>query len=319
MTKKGNKPSAEQKPTIFISSSSEGLPTAHELARQLRAFANVILWSGSVFAAGNTVVESLSEIADRSDFAIFLLTGDDAVRSRGVIHVAPRDNLIFELGFLAGRLGMTRTLMVADSSAQMRLPTDLSGLSFLSFQAKDSGDLPHAIAPVARAIQRTVQQLQPRADRSIEFYSCFVSYSWSDKEFATQLHDDLKAVGVPCWLDVKDLKPGDRIADQIDRAIQVHDKVLLVLSRSSLESQWVKQEVRQALRLEQARQKTVLFPVSIDSAVFEQSKNKDIEALKQKLIVDFSKWGSRQEYKRAFKQLVQGLAISASLEAGGTE
>ncbi len=308
-----------QKPTIFISSSSEGLHKAHELARQLGAFANVTLWSEGAFALGKTVVESLTEMAERSDFAVFLLTGDDAVRSRSSGRLAPRDNLIFELGFLAGRLGMTRTFLVTESSSQFRLPSDLSGIAFLSFQAKSRSDLPRAIAPVARAIQRTIQQLQPRTDRPIEFYSCFVSYSWNDKEFATQLHDDLQAVGVRCWLDGKDLKPGDRIADQVDRAIQVHDKVLLVLSRASLESQWVKHEIRHALRLEQARRKTVLFPISIDDSVFAPSKDGDIEALKQKLIIDFSKWQSRQEYRRAFKRLVQGLAISASAESGGQD
>ena len=43
----------------------------------------------------------------------------------------------------------------------------------------------------------------------IQFYSCFISYSHSDKSFARRLHDALQGRGIRCWLDEHDILPGD--------------------------------------------------------------------------------------------------------------
>ena len=42
------------------------------------------------------------------------------------------------------------------------------------------------------------------------------------------------------------MKIGDEIRPRIDESIRVHDKLLLVLSESSLASTWVKKEVETA-------------------------------------------------------------------------
>jgi len=304
-------------PSIFISSSVAGIETARELAKQIESFANVTIWSEAAFEPGKTTFESLTEIADRSDFAIFLLTAHDVVHSRDFSRRIPRDNMLFELGFLAGRLGIDRTLIVAEQNSDPRLPSDLAGAGFLKFDSTERKNRSVAIAPVATAIRRTIQKLEPRTQKPVDYYSCFISYSWHDKDFAAQLHDDLHEVGVRCWLDAKDISPGARIADEIDKAIQVHDKVLLVLSKDSVRSEWVKYEIRNALKLESARRKTVLFPLRLDDAVFSASNEREIQNLRQKLIVDFSNWPEKAEYRRAFKRLVQSLAISASAESGG--
>jgi hypothetical protein len=69
--------------------------------------------------------------------------------------------------------------------------------------------------------------------RAIEFYSCFISYSHEDKLFARRLHDALQGRGVRCWLDEKQMLPGDDIYEQVDRGIRLWDKVLLCCSRHS--------------------------------------------------------------------------------------
>ena len=306
-----------QMPSVFISSSVAGLEAARELGRQIESFAAVTIWPEGVFEPGKTIFESLTEVADRSDFAIFLLTAHDIVHSRGFSRRIPRDNLLFELGFLAGRLGIDRTFIVSEQNADPRLPSDLKGIAFLKFDASERENSSVALAPVATTIRRAIQKLEPRTQKPVDYYSCFISYSWRDKDFATQLHDDLHEVGVRCWLDAKDISPGAKIADEIDKAIQVHNKVLLVLSKDSIRSLWVKHEIRNALKLESARRKTVLFPLRLDDAVFSASNEKEIQSLRQKLIVDFSNWPQKAEYRRAFKRLVQSLAISASAESGG--
>jgi len=128
------------------------------------------------------------------------------------------------------------------------------------------------------------------------------------------LHDDLQEVGVNCWLDAKDLQVGGVLSEQIDRAVHAHDKVLLVLSESSVRSSWVRHELRNALRLEQDRKKTVLFPLSLDSTVFTASNGTEFDQLRHRYILDFANWDEPRRYKRTFSKLVRDLAIRASLE-----
>jgi TIR domain/Predicted nucleotide-binding protein containing TIR-like domain len=297
------------KPEVFISSSSEGLPIAAALAEQLKTTATVTVWPEASFQAGKSVVESLTEVAERSDFAVFVLTPDEAT-------TLPFTNAIFELGFFAGRLGLSRTLVIVsgDHLKATTLPSDLTGVSYFFLPTHD---LRTAIAPAASVIRKRVADLRTRQDRrsSIEYYSCFISYSWSDQDFAARLYDDLKEVGVRPWLDAKELKVGDPWREQIDRAIQAQDKVLLILSQSSISSSWVSLEVKNALRLEHQRQKTRLFPIRLDDAIFNVSGSETLDLLKEKQIADFSHWENKRFYQRAFSQLVRDLTISASVES----
>jgi hypothetical protein len=70
----------------------------------------------------------------------------------------------------------------------------------------------------------------------IQFYLCFISYNHTDKAFARRLYDALQGRGIRCWLDEKQLLPGDDIYDQVDRGIRLWDKVLLCCSKASLTS-----------------------------------------------------------------------------------
>lgn len=302
------------KPAVFISSSAEGLVTARELGRQLQAIAEVTIWSEGAFQPGKTVTESLTEAADRSDFAVFVLTVDDPVRARRS-RWSPRANLVFEMGFLAGHLGLSRTFLVVADSRATELPSDLAGTMYIALNTRDQPSLELAVAPAVDSIRKAMIGAGPRAQKAVEYYSCFISYSWQDKEFAASLHDDLQDVGVRCWLDEKEMRAGDRLADQIDRAMQAHDKVLLVLSQASVQSTWVRLELRNALRLEHERGKTVLFPLRLDEAPL-QTAGQEFEQLREKYISDFSDWRDRDRYRHAFSGLVRDLAISASVESG---
>jgi CheY-like chemotaxis protein len=119
----------------------------------------------------------------------------------------------------------------------------------------------------------TSQQLTP-----IQCYSCFVSHSSKDVEFAARLHSDLIANGVSCFYAPEDLKSGDKFRVVIDESIKVRDKLLLILSSNSIDSRWVESEVETALEDEQRRilarpphlrgNVTVLFPIRIDDTPF---------------------------------------------------
>jgi uncharacterized protein YjbI with pentapeptide repeats len=78
---------------------------------------------------------------------------------------------------------------------------------------------------------------------AIQFYSCFISYSAKDQSFAERLHADLQSKGVRCWFAPHDLPVGAKIWDAIDEAIRLREKLLLILSKASIASEWVEDEV----------------------------------------------------------------------------
>ncbi len=113
---------------------------------------------------------------------------------------------------------------------------------------------------IIEAIPSLIGSLSP-----IDYYSCFISYSSKDQSFAERLHADLQSKGVRCWFAPHDMRIGDEIRPRIDESIRVHDKLLLVLSESSLASAWVKKEVETAFENEVQYNKLVLFPIAARS------------------------------------------------------
>jgi uncharacterized protein YjbI with pentapeptide repeats len=88
------------------------------------------------------------------------------------------------------------------------------------------------------------------AGKAIEFYSCFISYSTKEQEFAERLYADLQANNVRCWFAPHDMAGGKKIHEQIDEAIRLHDKLLLILSPASIRSPWVETEIAKARKRE---------------------------------------------------------------------
>ena len=97
----------------------------------------------------------------------------------------------------------------------------------------------------------------------IQFYSCFVSYSTKDQDFADRLSTDLQNTGVRCWFAKHDIQGGKKIHEQIDEAIRNYDRLLLILSDASMNSEWVKTELRKAVPKERREGKRVLFPIAL--------------------------------------------------------
>jgi Pentapeptide repeats (8 copies)/TIR domain len=66
----------------------------------------------------------------------------------------------------------------------------------------------------------TVQPLVVEA----KFYSCFISYSTKDQEFADQLYAGLKNKGVPSVMASKDMPTGEPFNQRIEDWIRTHDR-----------------------------------------------------------------------------------------------
>ena len=77
--------------------------------------------------------------------------------------------------------------------------------------------------------------------------SIFFSYSRADSETVLQLAKELRAGGASIWLDQLDIKPGVRWDSEIEKALLESNTLLVVLSKTSVDSQNVMDEVSYAL------------------------------------------------------------------------
>lgn len=109
--------------------------------------------------------------------------------------------------------------------------------------------------------------------QAIQFYSCFISYSTNDEEFARRLYSRMRDEKLRVWFAPEDIKGGQKLHEQIERAIQMHDRLLIVLSENSMQSEWVMTEIRRARKTEIEENRRKLFPIRlVDFNVIRQWK-----------------------------------------------
>ncbi|MBU9384038.1 TIR domain-containing protein [Burkholderia gladioli] len=124
--------SPNERPRVFFISSKESLAVAKAIRHGLRyTEADSVLWSDDdIFPPGAYPLEALEAEVNRADFGVAIAHPDDIVRSRKQQTAAPRDNVIFELGFFMSRLGRKRTLLlVPKMDEELKMPSDFKGMT----------------------------------------------------------------------------------------------------------------------------------------------------------------------------------------------
>ncbi|MDQ1611474.1 MAG: hypothetical protein QOG00_1405, partial [Pyrinomonadaceae bacterium] len=149
-----------------------------------------------------------------------------------------------------------------------------------------------------------IEYIPSLLDDPLQFYSCFISYSSKDRDFGNRLYADLQNKGVRCWFAPEDLKIGDKIRDRIDESIRLRDKLLLILTESSIASDWVEHEVESALEEEKLTGRTILFPLRLDDAVMESSKAWSALIRRTRQIADFTGWKDHDSYQKSLDRLL---------------
>ncbi|MBD2100275.1 TIR domain-containing protein [Leptolyngbya sp. FACHB-261] len=144
-------------PIIFIGSSAETLNIAREIQTGL-SHDNLLtnVWTDGIFQASRSTIEDLTRIVEVSDFAVLVLGHDDAIVSRGLERAAPRDNVVFELGLFMGALGRARTIIVKARGVDIKIPSDLLGITILSYAPGDLNTLQARVAPICNEIRKVV-------------------------------------------------------------------------------------------------------------------------------------------------------------------
>jgi TIR domain len=155
----------------------------------------------------------------------------------------------------------------------------------------------------------------------VQYYSCFISYNHKDEQFAVKLCEALQGRGIHCWLDKKQVQPGEKIHVSVERAIRQWDKLLLCASRDSLTSWWVENEINSAIAKEQelwrlrGREVLVLIPLDLDGYLLSEDWHSGWKnQLRSRLAANFRDWSAGHEehlreylFDRAFENLVMAL------------
>jgi uncharacterized protein YjbI with pentapeptide repeats len=180
---------------------------------------------------------------------------------------------------------------------------------------RSNGKIPESFLRGAGVPDNFIESMHSLTGEAIQFYSCFISYSSKDQEFAERLHTDLQAKGVRCWFAPQDMKFGKKIYEAIDQAIRIYDKLLLIISEDSMRSRWVSTEISHARQRELQENQHLLFPVSLVPFIeiqnwesFDADSGKDMaREIREYYIPDFSNWKDHDSYQKAFDQLTRDL------------
>jgi hypothetical protein len=148
------------KPRVFVASSSEALEVAYALQHNLSRCAEVTVWDQGVVLPSSYILESIVAELKHTDFGVFVFAPTDVSSNRGEEWQTVRDNVVYELGLFAGRLGRERCFVVLPEDIRnLRLPSDLLGLETVRYESARS-NLRASLGPATSQICSVVQRLK---------------------------------------------------------------------------------------------------------------------------------------------------------------
>ncbi len=266
-------------------------------------FTQANLTRANLFRACLTVAHLRGTLLRGANIRGACLSGADL---RGAILI---NTFFSKTDFEKAKLGWTTFSDVNLSGAQNLQSCVHHGPSYISLGTFErSGRISELFLRKAGVKGSWIDNIPSIVGRPIQFYDCFISYSHNNSEFSEKLHNDLMGRGIITWLDTHDLKVGDHPREKIEEAIRRKDKILLILSRESINSDWVEKEVYSALRKEKSqRKKNVLLPFRIDEYVMRCRKPWLLDLKETKHFGDFRNWKHHDIYTNELNKLVDQL------------
>jgi hypothetical protein len=191
------------KPKLFIGSSQKNLRVAKILAEGLEECAEVNVWNEGIFGLNQGFLEELLSKLQEYDFAVFILASDDMVISKEETKPSPRDNVLFESGLFMGVLGRARTFLVYDEAVELKIPSDLAGVTLASYDGAliqgtnaasavrkacrlisdciTASRFPHLVGEWQSIYLKTDEEGQPLIEEMVEIRACRSGISINSK------------------------------------------------------------------------------------------------------------------------------------------
>ncbi|HYL99722.1 MAG TPA: toll/interleukin-1 receptor domain-containing protein, partial [Blastocatellia bacterium] len=63
----------------------------------------------------------------------------------------------------------------------------------------------------------------------------FISYSHSDSEWARKLAEAIAGVGLTVWFDQTDIKPGQHLADELEKGLRGSDAIVFLIDPDNVD------------------------------------------------------------------------------------
>ena len=199
----------------------------------------------------------------------------------------------------------------------MFLNVDLSGMlnlesvhhlgpSTIGFDTiqRSKGTIPDIFLLGTGASEQLLTCIHASGYAPFDYATCFISYSSHDQHFIDILYRDLRKAGVLCWYAPENMKAGEKFPLSITEAVQSREKVLVVLSKHSLQSDWVRREVALARQKEGNGKREVLIPIRLDSAVLNTATDWGISIRQKRHIRSFENWRQSGPYQKMFSDLL---------------
>lgn len=170
---------SDNRPSIFIGSSKEGLEVAEAVKSNFDSMAEVDIWTENIFSLNRSTLDSLIYRASFYDYAIFVLTPDDEATIRSDKQLIPRDNVLFEFGLFLGSIGINRAFCIREESTYTF--SDFRGITAPKYTTRDNlvGAVGNACSEIKRQIATSEKlynfSLLPSTSIAIGYYINFLS------------------------------------------------------------------------------------------------------------------------------------------------
>lgn len=146
-------------PRVFVISSSEGKVVAEEVHRILDGKAIAVqIWDQGTFGVSDYPISSLMDAMEACDFTISVVRADDVLISRGKKSKSPRDNVNLEVGLSLGVLGRPRTMLLVCADDEVRLASDLAGLTTLRYRHGSQDEMRRSVRTACMEAKEQIQK-----------------------------------------------------------------------------------------------------------------------------------------------------------------
>lgn len=149
---------------VFLASTTESLQLVGALATALDQQSGggefqAVPWNEGVFAPSTYTIPELIEHGRSCSFAVVIASADDVTISRAESQPSPRDNVVFEAGLFCGLIGLERTFVAVPQGVELRLPSDLKGLTTVRYPAAPDDEHPAQARAIVTQISGRMRKL----------------------------------------------------------------------------------------------------------------------------------------------------------------